>query len=68
MPPNKPRLARGLAEVALLITLSVVVYELEQGKPPSNVTDLVPAYLRAMAVDPASGTNMNYLPLLPSRP
>jgi len=52
----------------LMIDLAGRAYELEQGKPPSNLADLVPAYLPAIPLDPFTGTNLSYFPILPSRP
>ena len=49
----------------LMIDLAGRAYELEQGKPPSNLADLVPAYLHATPIDPGTGTNLIYLPRLP---
>lgn len=49
-------------EDRLLIALAARAYELDQGKPPANATDLVPEYLKAVPQDPVTGTNMVYLP------
>jgi len=46
----------------LIIDLAARAYELDKGKPPASVADLVPDYLKAIPQDPFTGTNMVYLP------
>jgi hypothetical protein len=53
---------KHLATRQLIIDLAVRAYELDNGKPPSSVADLVPDYLKAVPQDPSSGKEMNYLP------
>jgi len=45
----------------LLIALAVRAYELEHGRHPKNLNELVPHYLDAIPVDPTTGTNLTYL-------
>jgi hypothetical protein len=46
----------------LLIDLAVRAYELDKGKPPASLADLVPDYLKAVPQDPFTETNMVYSP------
>jgi hypothetical protein len=46
----------------LLIDLAARAHELDKGKPPANLADLVPDYLKAIPQDPLTGTNMVYSP------
>jgi hypothetical protein len=46
----------------LIIALAARAYELEKGKSPASVADLVPNYLKAIPQDPFTGTNMIYSP------
>jgi hypothetical protein len=46
----------------LVIDLATRAYELDKGHPPVKVTDLVTNYLQTIPIDPATGTNMTYLP------
>ncbi len=46
----------------LMVKLAARAYELEHGNRPQTFADLVPAYLKAVPLDPATGTNMVYLP------
>jgi hypothetical protein len=46
----------------LIIDLAARAYELDKGRPPANLADLVPDYLKAVPQDPFTGTNMVYLP------
>ncbi len=48
----------------VMIDLAGRAYQVELGKPPGNLADLVPAYLPAMPIDPVTGTKLNYLPIL----
>jgi hypothetical protein len=49
-------------ENRLLVDLAAHAYELEKGKPPASVADLVPDYLKAIPQDPVTGTNMVDVP------
>jgi hypothetical protein len=42
----------------LLVDLAARAYELDKGRRPANLTDLVPDYLKAVPEDPASGKNL----------
>jgi len=42
----------------LVIDLAARACELEMGKPPVGISDLVPEYLKAVPQDPTTGTNM----------
>jgi hypothetical protein len=44
----------------VVIALATRAYELENGKPPASVADLVPAYLKTIPQDPFAGTDMIY--------
>jgi hypothetical protein len=46
----------------LMIDLAAQAYELENGQRPKALADLVPGYLKAVPQDPATGTNMVYIP------
>jgi len=46
----------------LMIDLAARAYELEHRQRPKNWNELVPDYLSAIPIDPASGTNLTYLP------
>jgi len=46
----------------LMIDLAAHAYELEKGKRPKDVSELVPGYLKAAPLDPLTGTNMTYRP------
>jgi hypothetical protein len=46
----------------LTVALAARAYELEKGKPPATLTDLVPDYLKAVPQDPVTGTNLVYTP------
>ena len=46
----------------LLIDLAARAYELEKGRRPASLAELVPDYLKAVPQDPVSGTNMVYSP------
>ncbi|HUB87460.1 MAG TPA: hypothetical protein VMB22_06175 [Verrucomicrobiae bacterium] len=43
----------------LVIRLAARAYELDKGKPPATVSDLVPDYLKAVPKDPATGQDLN---------
>jgi len=42
----------------LMIAFAARAYELDNGKPPATVSDLVPDYLKTVPQDPVTGTNM----------
>jgi len=46
----------------LIIALAARAYELDKGKPPASLADLMPDYLKAIPQDPLTGTNMIYSP------
>jgi hypothetical protein len=46
----------------LLLDLAIRVYQQENGSKPKALTDLVPAYLKTIPLDPITGTNMVYAP------
>ncbi len=54
---------QGRKRRALLIGIAARAYELEKGQPPKSALDLVPAYLKEIPKDPATGTNMVLKPL-----
>jgi hypothetical protein len=47
-------------EQVLLIQLASRAYELEKGERPKTLGELVPAYLKSIPLNPATGTNMSY--------
>jgi hypothetical protein len=46
----------------LIVDLAARSYELEKGKPLTNIVDLVPAYLKTIPQDPVTGKAMIYSP------
>jgi competence protein ComGC len=46
----------------LLVALAARAYELDKGRRPASLTELVPDYLKAVPKDPASGTNLILTP------
>jgi hypothetical protein len=46
----------------LMIDFAARAYELDKGKSPASVSDLVPDYLQAIPQDPLTGANMVYSP------
>jgi hypothetical protein len=42
----------------LMIALAARAYELDKGRPPAGVADLVPEYLKTVPQDPMTGTNL----------
>jgi hypothetical protein len=46
----------------LMIDLAARAYELDKGKPPANLADLVPDYLKAVPQNPLTGSDMVYSP------
>jgi|SRR3984885_12393308 len=49
-------------ENLLLTDLAARAYELDKGKPPASLGDLVPDYLKTIPQDPFTGTNTVYSP------
>jgi len=45
-----------------MLNFAARAYELETGEKPKNVTNLVPAYLRAVPQDPHTRTNLALTP------
>jgi hypothetical protein len=45
---------------SLTVQFAARAYELEKGKPPTSIADLVPAYLKAIPKDPTTGKDMAY--------
>ena len=43
----------------LMVDLAARAYELDKGKPPASVSDLVPDYLKAIPQDPFTGGNLS---------
>ncbi len=43
----------------LIIDLAVRAYELDHGQHPKSLNELVPDYLDAVPVDPATGTKLS---------
>jgi hypothetical protein len=46
----------------LAVDLAARAYELDKGKPPASIANLVPEYLQAIPQDPFTGTNLVYSP------
>lgn len=46
----------------LVTDLAARAYELDHGKPPASISDLVPDYLKTIPQDPFTETDMDYLP------
>jgi hypothetical protein len=46
----------------VMLILASHAYTLDHGAPPSAAADLVPTYLKAVPIDPVTGTNMVLLP------
>jgi hypothetical protein len=46
----------------LILDLAAHAYQLEKGHRPTNVADLVPAYLKAAPIDPLTGKEMSLTP------
>ena len=51
-----------LQRIQLTITFAERAYELEKGRKPQNLAELVPAYLKSIPIDPFTGTNIAYAP------
>jgi len=47
---------------SLIIAVAAHAYELEHGRRPKNLDELVPEYLDAIPIDPFTGTNLTYTP------
>jgi len=45
-------------EGRLMVELAERAYELDKGKPPASLAELVPDYLKAVPQDPVTGTNI----------
>jgi hypothetical protein len=45
----------------LAVDFATRSYELDKGHPPATLSDLVTNYLQTIPIDPATGTNMDYL-------
>jgi hypothetical protein len=50
--------ATQYARRLLMLDFAARAYELEKGKPPQSVTDLVPDYLKAVPKDPVTGKDL----------
>ena len=50
--------ATQLRRRQLILDFTAQAYELEKGKPPQSVADLVPEYLKAVPKDPVTGKDM----------
>src|SRR6185437_10744518 len=46
----------------LMLDLAAHAYQLDKGHRPTNVTDLVPGYLKASPIDPLTGKEMTLTP------
>jgi hypothetical protein len=46
----------------LMVDLAAHAYEMEKGRPPGSIADLVPNYLKAVPQDPAAGKAMTLNP------
>ena len=46
----------------LTIDLAARAYELDKGHPPTSTADLVPEFLKAVPLDPGTGTDLIYTP------
>ena len=46
----------------LTVDFAVRAFQLDKDHPPTNLTDLVPDYLKSIPQDPVTGTNMVYSP------
>jgi hypothetical protein len=47
---------------SLAVQFAARAYELDKGRPLTNITELVPAYLKAVPQDPVTGKEMVYPP------
>jgi hypothetical protein len=45
-----------------MVSFAARAYELDKGKPPASIADLIPAYLKAIPQDPVTKTNLTYVP------
>jgi hypothetical protein len=46
----------------MMLSFAARAYELDKGKLPANIADLVPDYLKKIPQDPATGTNLVLIP------
>jgi hypothetical protein len=46
----------------LMVQFAARAYELDKGRPPASLRELVPAYLKVIPQDPFTGTNMVFSP------
>jgi hypothetical protein len=46
----------------MMLSFAARAYELDKGKRPANIADLVPDYLKKIPQDPATGTNLVLIP------
>ena len=54
--------AQQLKTQQLIAQLAARAYELDKGKPPATLSDLVPDYLKAVPQDPLTGADVVYTP------
>lgn len=54
--------ANTLRRRQAMISFAGRAYELEKGKPPASIADLVPAFLKNIPQDPVTKTNLAYVP------
>ena len=50
----------GLQLKRMIVDLAARAYELDRGKRPKDLDALVPDYLDAVPIDPATGTKLSY--------
>ncbi|HEY1661080.1 MAG TPA: hypothetical protein VGI03_01560 [Verrucomicrobiae bacterium] len=55
---EKKYIAAEQTQRQLMIALAARAYGLDKGKPPANAADLVPDYLKAIPLDPLTGSQM----------
>ncbi len=51
----------------LTLRLAARAYELEKGKPPTQLAELVPDYLKSIPINPETGKAMTEMPALPEK-
>jgi hypothetical protein len=54
--------AQQLKTRQLIVRLAARAYELDKGKPPANLSELVPDYLKVVPQDPVAGGDIIYSP------
>jgi hypothetical protein len=60
----KPKVdTNDLQRRQLLLVLVARTFELEKGRPPKTMAELVPGYLKVAPLDPFTGKEMNLPPL-----